>query len=108
MPDEVKSSTKKYIIIAALCIIPFMFLTCAHNSLVSKQEAAREAWNRVEANYQRRADLIPNMVEIVKGYASHEKETLIEVARMQSAWVAAKQSGDVVKSQQAAAQWDVL
>ena len=107
MAEEVKTSTKKYLIIGALVLLPFMFLTCSYNSLVSKQEAAREAWNRVEANYQRRADLIPNLVEIVKGYATHEKETLIEVSRMQSAWIAAKQTGDAVKSQQAAAQWDV-
>jgi LemA protein len=108
MADEVKANnTNKWIIIGALCLIPFMFLTCAHNSLVNSQESAREAWNRVEANYQRRADLIPNLVEIVKSYATHEKETLIEVARLQSAWIAAKNTGDAVKSQQAAAQWDV-
>ncbi|MFA5961606.1 MAG: LemA family protein [Parcubacteria group bacterium] len=108
MADEVKASnTKKWIIIGALCLIPFMFLTCSYNSLVSKQEEAREAWSRVEANYDRRAKLIPNLVEIVKGYATHERETLTEVVRLQSAWVAAKQSGDFAKTQQAAAQWDV-
>lgn len=108
MADDVKTNnTKKWIIVGALFFIPFMFLTCSHNSLVNSQESAREAWNRVEANYQRRADLIPNLIEIVKMYATHEKETLVEVARMQSAWIEAKKTGDVEKSQQAAAQWDL-
>ena len=51
----------------------------SYNGLVQKDEAVQSAWGQVENTYQRRADLIPNLVATVKGYAEHEKETLEEV-----------------------------
>ena len=62
-------------IIAAVVII-CMWAASAYNSMVSEQEKATTALANVQSAYQRRADLIPNLVEVVKGYASHEKETL--------------------------------
>lgn len=53
--------------------------SCNYNSLVEKQEAVDQQWAQVENVYQRRADLIPNLVETVKGYATHETKTLEEV-----------------------------
>jgi LemA protein len=50
-----------------------------YNSLVSQDENVNKAWAQVENQYQRRADLIPNLVETVKGYAEHESETLQNV-----------------------------
>ena len=50
-----------------------------YNSLVSQDENVNKAWAQVETQYQRRADLIPNLVETVKGYAEHESETLQNV-----------------------------
>ena len=49
---------------------------CGYNSMQRNEETVLKAWGDVESNLQRRADLIPNLVEVVKGYASHEKETL--------------------------------
>jgi LemA protein len=49
---------------------------CGYNSMQRNEEAVFKAWGDVESNLQRRADLIPNLVEVVKGYAAHEKETL--------------------------------
>ncbi len=49
---------------------------CGYNSMQANEEAVKAAWGDVEASYQRRNDLIPNLVEVVKGYAKHEKETL--------------------------------
>lgn len=49
---------------------------CGYNSLQQKEEAVFKAWADIESNLQRRADLIPNLVETVKGYAGHEKATL--------------------------------
>lgn len=53
--------------------------SCNYNSLVDKQQDVDQAWAQVENQYQRRADLIPNLVNTVKGYASHESETLEKV-----------------------------
>lgn len=50
--------------------------SCTYNTLVEKDEAVTKAWSDVETQYQRRADLIPNLVNTVKGYAAHESETL--------------------------------
>lgn len=53
--------------------------SCGYNSMVEKQESVEAAWAQVENVYQRRADLIPNLVATVKGYAAHESETLTSV-----------------------------
>ncbi len=53
--------------------------SCNYNSLVDKQQDVDQAWAQVENQYQRRADLIPNLVNTVKGYATHESETLEKV-----------------------------
>ena len=50
-----------------------------HNSMVAKDEGVKSAWSQVENVYQRRLDLIPNLVNTVKGYAKHESETLTKV-----------------------------
>jgi LemA protein len=52
---------------------------CGYNSMQANEEAVTAAWGNVESSYQRRNDLIPNLVEVVKGYAKHESETLIAV-----------------------------
>jgi LemA protein len=53
--------------------------SCGYNSMVEKQETVDEKWSQVQNVYQRRADLIPNLVSIVKGYAKHESQTLENV-----------------------------
>lgn len=66
------------IIIAVIAVIGG-WAASAYNSMVGVQESATTAFANVQSTYQRRADLIPNLVETVKGYAAHEKETLEEV-----------------------------
>ena len=56
-----------------------LFFSGTYNGLVRAEEAVKQAWAQVENVYQRRLDLIPNLVETVKGYAAHEKSTFIEV-----------------------------
>ncbi|HWJ95807.1 MAG TPA: LemA family protein [Telluria sp.] len=58
---------------------------CGYNQFQSKDEATKAAWAEVVNQYQRRADLIPNLVNTVKGYASHERETLEAVTRARAA-----------------------
>lgn len=67
---------KGTIIIVAVVAIIAIWAISGYNSLVSMDESVSGQWSNVETQYQRRADLIPNLVNTVKGYAAHEKETL--------------------------------
>ena len=67
---------KTLLAIVCVLIILFVWTTSCYNGMVSKEEAVTTAWSNVETQYQRRADLIPNLVNTVKGYANHESETL--------------------------------
>ena len=69
---------KTIVIIAVLAIIALWGIS-AYNGLVSMDEGVQTKWADVETQYQRRADLIPNLVNTVKGYAAHESETLAAV-----------------------------
>jgi LemA protein len=74
---------KKIILMAAIAI--FSLTSCStYNGMVTKEEAVKSAWSNVETQYQRRADLIPNLVSTVKGYASHEESTLTAVVDARS------------------------
>ncbi len=90
------------IIVAVVLLIIFGSVGGRYNTLVGTQEAARTAWAQVENQYQRRADLIPNLVETVKGFAKQEKEVLTEVTRLRSQWGKARKSGNINKRMQAA------
>ena len=67
------------IIIAAVLIGGFLWVKGAYNNMVTEDENVQNAWAQVENVYQRRADLIPNLVATVKGYAEHESATLENV-----------------------------
>ncbi|WP_290535396.1 LemA family protein [Alistipes sp.] len=66
---------KKWIWIGVVALVAIFFYF-TYNGLVTKEETLSSAWSNVETQYQRRADLIPNLVNTVKGYAAHESETL--------------------------------
>ncbi len=70
----------KRIIMAVVILTATTSLTsCNYNSLVEQEQQVKQAWAQVENQYQRRADLIPNLVNTVKGYTTHEEETLTKV-----------------------------
>ena len=71
--------SKSFWIIVALAVILFFWTKGVYNNLVTQDEGVKTAWSQVENQYQRRADLIPNLVNTVKGYAAHEKNTLESV-----------------------------
>ena len=73
----------KYIILIAIVGV-FTLSSCGYNSMVNKQESVTAQWAQVQNAYQRRADLIPNLVSTVKGYASHEQETFTAVIEARS------------------------
>lgn len=66
-------------IILGVVAVVLIWGVSSYNGLVTKDEGVSAAWANVESVYQRRADLIPNLVNTVKGYAAHESETLMEV-----------------------------
>ena len=72
------------IIVAVVILGIFVWVKNVYNGLVSADEQVSSAWSQVENVYQRRADLIPNLVATVKGYASHESETLESVIAARS------------------------
>ena len=75
---------KSTMILIALVAIVAIWGVSAYNGLVKMDESVNTAWSNVENQYQRRADLIPNLVNTVKGYAAHEKETLEAVMSARS------------------------
>lgn len=70
--------------IIAVVLLGFAFFGGTYNQLVASEEAVTSAWAQVENVYQRRLDLIPNLVETVRGYAEHESETLQAVVEARS------------------------
>ena len=69
---------KKWIWIGVVAVVAIFFYA-TYNGFVNREEGRKSAWSNVETQYQRRADLIPNLVNTVKGYAAHETQTLNEV-----------------------------
>jgi LemA protein len=65
-------------------VVAFLFSSCGYNKMVTMDEQVTSSWAQVENVYQRRADLIPNLVNTVKGYAAHEQETLEGVIEARS------------------------
>lgn len=78
---------KSTIILIAVVVVIFLIMSSAvgkYNTMVTLEEGVDAAWSQVENVYQRRADLIPNLVATVKGYAEHEKETFTAVTEARS------------------------
>jgi LemA protein len=72
-------------LILAVSFMAALLSGCGYNQFQTKDEATKAAWSEVVNQYQRRADLIPNLVNTVKGYATHEKDTLEAVTRARAA-----------------------
>jgi LemA protein len=79
-----KTKTITLLVIAALALILFSRGCSEYNKIVTLREQVNREWANVENQYQRRADLIPNLVETVKGYAAHEQETYTQVTEARS------------------------
>jgi LemA protein len=75
---------KRIINLGVLLCVTLLLSSCGYNSLQTQEETVFKAWADIEATLQRRADLIPNLVATVKGYAQHEQETLQKVVEARS------------------------
>lgn len=76
--------TKRLIQISFFILLAFSLYGCSYNTLIQMEEQVNQAWSQVENQYQRRADLIPNLVKTVQGYAEFEKGVLTEVTELRS------------------------
>jgi LemA protein len=92
---------KVAITVLSLIIILGSLSGCGYNTMQAQEEAVFAAWADVEAAYQRRADLIPNLVEVVKGYAKYEGDTLIAVTEARSKVGSIKLSKEMLSDPQA-------
>jgi len=72
-------------IVLAVVVLALLWAVAIYNGLVRRRNMVAEGWSGIEAQLKRRADLIPNLVETVKGYAAHERTTFDELARLRSA-----------------------
>jgi LemA protein len=68
----------------AIAAVVILYLIFVYNGLVKARQVKEEAWSGIDVQLKRRADLIPNLIETVKGYAAHEKGTLEEVVALRN------------------------
>ncbi|MEZ5887488.1 MAG: LemA family protein [Paracoccaceae bacterium] len=73
-----------FMILAALVVLVVGYVIVTYNGLVRLRQMVQEAWSGIDVQLKRRADLIPNLIETVKGYAAHEKDALREVTEMRT------------------------
>lgn len=85
-------------VLVVLVLASYSFVKGTYNTFVTMDEAVKASWSQVENQLQRRYDLIPNLVETVKGYAKHEKETLTEVTNARAKVAGAGTIGDKIKA----------
>ena len=78
------------IIILAIVVFVFIFAIASYNGLVSLRNQADESWSGIDVQTKRRYDLIPNLIETVKGYAAHEKDTLDRVIKARNSAMGAQ------------------
>jgi LemA protein len=89
---------KKFLLLVSLISSAFILTGCGYNVMQANEEAVFAAWGDVEASYQRRADLIPNLVEVVKGYAKHESETLKAVTEARAKVGSIQMTKDIINN----------
>jgi LemA protein len=92
---------KKWLKWYAVAVFASMLTGCGYNEFQTKDEAIKASWSEVVNQYQRRADLIPNLVNTVKGYAGHEKETLEAVTKARAAATSFQITPEVLNDPQA-------
>ena len=84
--------------LSLLLLLLSLLSGCGYNTMQANEEAVTAAWGNVESSYQRRADLIPNLVEVVKGYAKHEADTLQAVTEARAKVGSMQVSKDVLSN----------
>ena len=89
------------LILIVILVVVVLWVVGAFNALVRLRNRVKEAWSDIDVQLKRRYDLIPNLIETVRGYAAHEKDVLENVVKARSAAMNAEQGGDVKAMAQA-------
>jgi LemA protein len=76
-------------IVLGISVLLVLFVVSIYNELVKSRQKVKNAWSQIDVQLQRRFDLIPNLVEAVKGYMGHENETLTKIAELRTSWAGA-------------------
>ena len=84
-------------IILAIVVVIIIAIIAIYNSLVTMRQRVKNAWSQIDVQLQRRFDLIPNLVETVKGYMEHEADVLTKVTDLRSSWAEAKSVDEKAK-----------
>ena len=103
---QVRKGVVILLVVAVLVSGGFLMVGGIYNQLVAADEVVSSAWGQVENVYQRRLDLIPNLVATVKGYAAHERETLQSVIEARSKIAKLNVSAETIKDPQALARFE--
>lgn len=101
MVKQISLSLRMVLLVA----LPLFFTGCGYNSIQVADEQVKSSWSEVLNQYKRRADLVPNLVNVVKGYAAHEKEVLTEVANARSRVGSVQATPELVNDPQAFARF---
>src|ERR671939_267500 len=91
----------RHLAMMSLCVVAMVCSGCGYNQIQALDEETKAAWSEVVNQYQRRADLIPNLVNAVKGYATHERETLEAVTQARSQVSGIKGTPELLKDEAA-------
>ena len=100
-----KTTMKKVLIVALVVLASLALSGCGYNRMQQLEEGVFRAWGDLEAQLQRRADLVPNLVATVKGYASHERETLEAVVNARARATSVQLTPEMLSDPQAVAQF---
>jgi LemA protein len=94
--ELMKSTRRRAVQLLVLGLVAIPLSGCSYNKFVSQEEAVKAQWAQVQNQLQRRNDLIPNLVETVKGYATHEESVFKEIADARSKLLAAKSPEETI------------
>lgn len=86
------------LIVLAIIVIIVMYVISVHNNLVALRNRVKDQWAQIDVQLKRRFDLIPNLVETVKGYTKHESETLENVIKARNTYLSATTPEDQIKA----------
>jgi len=103
--DNEEGTVRKQLMYMVLASLLLALSGCGYNTMQANEETVKAAWGDVEASYQRRSDLIPNLVEVVKAYAKHERETLTAVTEARAKVGSIQMSKDMLNNPQAFTQF---